>query len=263
MGSLRENFNKKLINSINCTHCFKAIVIKKVDADCPYCDRRYYGSFKGDRNLSVLLFDKCVQCSNTIKYINCPNCGEIITLDESLPDNGILVCKINRSLSLVEAVKADLDENPDILKHPVTQFIFGFIGEKAVKVLENIFHKIDLTNEKNALEKMELAHKGGLLKIDLLMKLAEFNFKKAEGDTAIEKAGLLKKGVESFDKLTPILKAYVISCLLGHSNQSPNDLAYDDEIRNIIKNMKEEDLKRTKIENDHIQWKYDENRKRQ
>ena len=71
-----ETYDKiKPIKHFICPNCLKSIILNKLSFECPACGHEY-----ADRE--DILFSKCAQCDSEIYFIICPECDEIIKLDD-------------------------------------------------------------------------------------------------------------------------------------------------------------------------------------
>jgi len=239
-----------------CTSCHKMIVFSDLAGQCPYCDAKY-GRILG--SAKSLLSKKCGHCERKIKYINCPFCNAQIDIKPKLKEANSLVCHVitRRQLAneYLEKARAGSKEREND-NSPEAQFV----DEKIFQYIKHLFHKFDLRNEKEAVEIMIEVHKRKILQIDLLNRLADFNFKKAQGDIEIEKARLFQSAIPVFEKLPPVLQAYVIISLFGKENPNPDGMNYDEELRDFVRKQKGEEWRKSKIENDHMEDKYKRNR---
>lgn len=70
--------NSFSLKKIICPKCLKAVIIKELDFNCPYCDKRYAEKISGSDTVEVALFDKCSKCDGIIRKFECPKCGKYI-----------------------------------------------------------------------------------------------------------------------------------------------------------------------------------------
>ncbi|MCC6817788.1 MAG: hypothetical protein IT245_02710 [Bacteroidia bacterium] len=98
------------------------------------------------------------------------------------------------------------------------------------------------------------------MNIDTLMKAAKFNQEKAYGTAEHNKADLLKEAVEHYDDLPPLMKVYLISSLFGTNNDKIDDLKFSQELQDELINIKKEEVRKSKLENDDLEEKFRRNK---
>lgn len=230
---------------LNCTHCHKAIIFLDISADCPYCD--YKATFLSE----ALILKECKKCKNAIKYFSCPYCQELILTDSHLPETKFFAKTYFRTPDNAP-LKNVIDKLVDFLDKPENKDLAEFLDVKLINYITNFFHDFDMKSVRNATEKMEELHKQHLLTFDELDRLAKFNKDKAQSTAEHLRADLLKEAVKYYEKLPPLLQVYLITSLFGSSDVKIDDLQYDKEMREALIKIKEEEIRKMKIENDDL-----------
>lgn len=84
---------------------------------------------------------------------------------------------------------------------------------------------------------------------------ADAKMKDAKSDVEREKVEILKKALESIDKLPAIWQAYIIACLVGSNSEFQNDMDIQRDISSFVKDLKEQEVKKAKAEVDTFEEK--------
>ncbi|HCZ37154.1 MAG TPA: hypothetical protein DHV26_14630, partial [Cytophagales bacterium] len=84
---------------------------------------------------------------------------------------------------------------------------------------------------------------------------ADAKMKDAKSDVEREKVEILKKALESIDKLPAIWQAYIIACLVGSNSEFQNDMDIQRDISSYVKDLKEQEVKKARAEADTFEEK--------
>lgn len=288
-------FWKNKPTTLECEECYRVTILLDVECKCPYCERKYRRD-----EVRNLLFNKCKYCNKEVRIASCSYCESPIALKDNLtvvPEDIFTICKLKRILTFSErlalskkkresekeeqkfvsqfkkkeegpslakllaeiAVIALTDENDNFIKRGF-KFLGGVISDAGKKYVENVFHKINHINAKNHAEIMVDMNKAGLLEVEVLEKMKDVKWLAAKTEIEKNKADVLQSYIPIIKELPPILQAYVAGSLFGKWESSPNDLEYDEQLKEYLIKDKEQDLKRKMMENDNLEDKLNRNR---
>jgi len=140
--------------------------------------------------------------------------------------------------------------------------------------LRSLLHEDELREEKHISEVSKYINERATAKIDILKKAAELNdmttqtfiklleaqahtnFINAKGETEKAHGKLLLEAINFIAKMSPMWQAYTITSIFGstNANQSINDLDLKKEFAEILKKVKEEELRTMKNKNDYDEF---------
>ena len=98
--------------------------------------------------------------------------------------------------------------------------------------------------------------------IKKLTATAEANFKDAKSEMEKAKAETLREAVKNIHKLPPIWQAYIVSCLTGTNNEFQNDMDIQREISEFVRDLKDQEVKKSKAETETFEEKMKKEKKK-
>jgi len=129
-------------------------------------------------------------------------------------------------------------------------FIMAF-NEK-VATHETYVHEKKYEIESRNMDLKEREHR---MRMEELITMANASAIQAKTNEQAERAKLFKEAIDIIKLMPPILQSSTINSIFGKSTIDPADFSYDEDIREFVKKMKEEEWKKSKNENEFEEWK--------
>lgn len=132
-------------------------------------------------------------------------------------------------------------------------------------------HTLDIATIKNKIRHAETDVLMGMAELEdmtiqtyikKLLAEADEKMKNAKSEVEREKVTILKKAIESIDKLPPIWQAYIIACLTGSNQEFQNDLDIQRDITSYVKDLKEQEVKKARAEAETFEQKMKKEQKK-
>ena len=124
-----------------------------------------------------------------------------------------------------------------------------YINERAIGKIDVLKHAAELQNMTTETF------------VKLLEGQAQANFINSKGDTEKAHSELLREAVHFISKMTPMWQAYTIAAIFGTAPHAPEDLELKKEFGEILKDLKNEELREKKNKNTYDEYRNSEKMK--
>ncbi|MBI5402496.1 MAG: hypothetical protein HY959_03785 [Ignavibacteriae bacterium] len=167
---------------------------------------------------------------------------------------------------LPELLKEFKGKQIDVIRKKIHYYFAEQLHDDEIKYKEHAsrLHAFDTkiaTEKLGVLEKMaKVEQMSSDTYVKVLRANAETNLQNAQSETERARASILLEGVKLLKDMPPMWQSYIITSLAGNSKEFDEDLELQRELRDIIKKMKEQELRKSKLDNDNTEWKFERNK---